>query len=111
MSLAEQYVYEGAGSCAVNVDVARRAGSKDLLDSWKFVDLILRDEVPLEIRNLPHRDESILVVARRALWPLTRKDSAIDLSMDDAREKSQNGLKGSIKWGSHPFGQDLVEAL
>lgn len=111
MSLAEQYVYEGAGSCTVNVEVARRAGCRDLLDTWKLVDLILRDEVPLEVRHLPHRDESILVVARRALSPLTRKDSAIDLSMDDAQEKTQHVIKGSVKWGSHPFGQGLVEAL
>lgn len=110
-SLAKQYVLDGPKICTLNAKIAADMGMHDLSDAWEFVDLILRDEVPLAVRDHPCGDESILVVARRALAPHRRKDSAVDLSHDYLDEEQSWNMKGRIKWASHPFGRRLLQAM
>lgn len=110
-SLAQGYVVGGSHCCAHNAEVAARLGDQHLADAWGFVDLILQEQVPLDMVRHPHRDEPIMVVARNALSPLARNDSAVDLSLDSGQETKQVGMKGSIKWGHHPFGRWMVDAL
>lgn len=110
-SLAKNYLIGGSHCCAHNAEVAARLGDQDLADAWGFVDLILREQVPLDIVQHPHRDEPIMVVARNTLSPLARNDSAVDLSLDSGQEIQHVGMKGSIKWGHHPFGRWMVNSL
>ena len=104
--LAEKYITNGEASecCVHNSQIAESAGFQDLADIWSFVNLILRNDVPLERIPHPRKDESVMVVARRALTPLKSKDSGIDLSFDLTKEQSQHSPRGHVKWGQHPFG-------
>lgn len=110
-SLVQGYVIGGSHCCAHNAEVAARFGHQDIADAWGFVDLMLREQVPLDMVQHPHKDEPIMVVARTALSPLARNDSAVDLSLDSGQETKQVGMKGSIKWGHHPFGRWMVDSL
>ena len=110
-ALAKQYVLDGPNICTLNAKIAANMGMHDLSDAWEFIDLILRDEVPLAVRDHPCGDETILVVAHRALAPRRRKDSAVDLSHDDLDEAQSWNIKGRIKWASHPFGRRLLQAM
>lgn len=109
-SLAKLYVFDSPKSCILNAEIAAGMGMHDLSDAWEFVDLILRDEVPLAIRDHLCGDEPILIVARRALAP-RRNDSAIDLSNDNLDEEQSRNMKGKIKWANHPFGRRLLQAM
>ena len=108
--LAEAYSLETNSQCCLhNATVARENGELDLADTWDFVNLILKDEVPLEQAHIGSQHEPILMIARRTLSPLRAKDSAIDLSYD---EDSHQKIKGRTYWGSHPFGRRwLVDSL
>lgn len=110
-ALAKQYLLDDPKCCTLNAKIAANMGMQDLSDAWEFADLILRDEVPLAVRDHPYRGESILIVARRALAPRRRNDSAVDLSHDTPDEEQHRNMKGRIKWASHPFGRRLVKAM
>lgn len=111
VALAKQYVLEGPSCCSLNAKIAANTGMQDLSDAWEFIDLILRDEVPLAVRDHPCGGESILIIARRALAPRRRNDSAVDLSHDNADEQQDRNMKGRIKWARHPFGRRLIRAM
>jgi len=111
-ALAKQYIISGDGPdvSAHNAKVAADHGNQDLAVVWAFLKLLLQDNVPLKIMVQPYRKEPVLVMARRALNHINRRDSAIDLSHDDT--KDQNSMTGRVRWGQHPFGRSwLVEAL
>ncbi|KAL8661992.1 MAG: hypothetical protein Q9202_005118 [Teloschistes flavicans] len=101
-----------AASCLHNAAVARECGDLDLADVWDFINLIVKDQVPLDRTTVTGGRESILVVARRSIAPLRWKDSAIDLSYDSPDDEHRTKPKGRIHWGAHPFGRQwLVNAL
>ncbi|KAJ9635375.1 hypothetical protein H2201_005797 [Coniosporium apollinis] len=106
-ALAEEYEIYGDGPslCEHNAGVARRHGCHELADIWEFCKLILANEVPLEIMPQQHRREQILVLAKRALVRIKRKDSGLDLAFDEAEAVANPKLKGRVKWGHHPFAQ------
>ncbi|KAL8740969.1 MAG: hypothetical protein Q9190_006382 [Brigantiaea leucoxantha] len=94
--------------CLHNAAVARVCGELDVADVWTFANLILRDEVPSELIEMPLKGESIIVAVRRAVSPLKEKDSGIDLSHDHMEERK----KSRVQWGQHPFGRHwLVRSL
>ena len=111
-SLAKDYAITGPSACRTNSAVAFGKGFRDLADIWTLLDLITRDEVPLEAFSEKDMESTLLVVAYRTLDSLTRKDSGIDLSFD---AKSQVGIAesyGSSKWGRHPLGSvHLIKML
>lgn len=111
--LAEKYVLESNPQCCLhNAALARENGELDLADIWDFVNLILKDEVPLERVPVISVDEPILLIARRTLSPLRSRDSAVDLTYDSDNDEVQTSIKGRVYWGSHPFGRRwLVDAL
>ncbi|KAL8750567.1 MAG: hypothetical protein Q9184_006383 [Pyrenodesmia sp. 2 TL-2023] len=111
--LAEGYSLENSSECCShNAAVARSNGDLDLADIWGLVDLLLRDEVPLQKMQVTSKDESILLIARRILSPLRSKDSAIDLTYDSHDDEDRPTFKSRIYWGSHPFGRKwLIDAL
>ena len=104
--LAKKYVIrKGSISAVQNAQVARESGNSDLADVWSFVDLLLQDMVPLELIGSPRDNNSIMIVARRAVSRVKAKDSAIDLSFDDLQEQKTPIKSASAKWGNHPFGR------
>ncbi|KAF2839815.1 hypothetical protein M501DRAFT_737379 [Patellaria atrata CBS 101060] len=112
--LAEEYELFGDGPavCIHNADVAKRYGYDDLAGIWHLVKHILCKDVPLEIMPQTIRKEQILVLARRSLVHIKRKDSGLDLSFDEPESVSKPKLTGRIKWGTHPFaGRWLIPAL
>ncbi|KAF1916851.1 hypothetical protein BDU57DRAFT_449827 [Ampelomyces quisqualis] len=112
-SLAEEYMIFGPGPrvCEHNANVARRYGHEDLADIWMLCKLILNNEIPLEIMPQQHRREQVLVLARRALVRIKRKDSGLDLQFDEAETVTNPKLTGRIKWGNHIVVTWLVPAL
>jgi hypothetical protein len=111
--LAEEYhIYgSGPGVCEHNSEVARRHGYEDLADIWMLCKLILSNEVPLEILPQQHRRDQVLVLARRALVRIKRKDSGLDLQFDEADNVTNPKLTGRIKWGNHAVVTWLIPAL
>jgi len=112
-TLAEEYWIYGSGPevCEHNSGAARRHGYEDLADIWMLCKLILSNEVPLEILPQQHRREQVLVLARRALVRIKRKDSGLDLQFDEADTVTRPKLTGRIKWGNHAVVTWLIPAL
>ncbi|KAH6618628.1 hypothetical protein C7974DRAFT_400511, partial [Boeremia exigua] len=112
-NLAEQYRIFGPGPevCEHNAEVAKKHGLNDLSDIWMLCKLILCNEVPLEILPQQHRKEQVVVLARRALVRIKRKDSGLDLQFDEADAVTNPRLKGRIKWGNHAVVTWLIPAL
>lgn len=103
--LATEYRIFGNGPdvCAHNAEVAARLGNRDLSQVWGLIKLILHNEVPLESLPRSNRESNVVVLARRALSNLKRKDSGIDLSFD--KESTVKISKtGRIRWGENPMG-------
>lgn len=111
--LAEEYMIFGDGPtvCLHNSEVARRHGLEDLADVWQLCQLILNNEVPLDILPQQHRREQVLVLARRALVRIKRKDSGLDLQFDEADSVTNPKLKGRVKWGHDTVVTWLIPAL
>ena len=103
---AEGYtVHDGSSSCAHNSCIAREGGDPDLADVWSFVELIIKEEVPLELKVIPESEAPVVVIARRTASELKPRDSAIDLSFDATQEERKPSQRGSVKWGNHPLGR------
>ncbi|CAI6264292.1 unnamed protein product [Periconia digitata] len=113
MVLANEYLIFGDGPtvCSHNADVARKHGFDDLADIWQLCTLILNNQVPLDILPQQHRREQILVLARRALVRIKRKDSGMDLQFDEADAVTNPKLRGRVKWGHHSVVTSLIPAL
>jgi len=112
--LAQEYEIFGDGPsvCAHNAEVARSLGYEDLAEIWSLIRLILYNEVPLEILEQTYRKEPILVLARRALVRVKRKDSGLDLQFDEPEGVANPKLYGRVKWGRNPFASTwLIPAL
>ncbi|KAK4695467.1 SEA/GATOR complex protein SEA3/WDR59, partial [Lecanoromycetidae sp. Uapishka_2] len=106
LRLARKYsIGTGTTDLSHNAQVAKEEGDLDLADVWSFVDLLLQHKVPLELMQCPPSNQSIAVIARRAVSSLKNKDSAIDLSFDAEEDRSTATVLASVKWGSHPFGR------
>ncbi|KAL9608433.1 MAG: hypothetical protein Q9167_006732 [Letrouitia subvulpina] len=109
-TLANDYVLDDDSSncCIRNAEVARAHGELDLADVWSLIYLILRNEVPIKVMQMPRRNSSIIVAARRAIRPLKGKDNGIDESSGFVVEDN----KVKIQWGYHPFGRQwLVKSM
>lgn len=112
--LAEEYEIYGDGASVAqhNADAARRHGFSDLADIWILIKLIISNEVPLEVMSQSHRREPILILARRSIVRIKRKDSGLDLAFDDADSVTNPILRGRVKWGYHPLAASwLIPAL
>jgi hypothetical protein len=113
MILAEEYLIFGDGPtiCLHNSEVARKHGFEDLADIWQLCRLILNNQVPLDILPQQHRREQVLVLARRALVRIKRKDSGLDLQFDEADAVTNPKLRGRVKWGHHSVVAYLIPSL
>ncbi|KAF2666180.1 hypothetical protein BT63DRAFT_377181, partial [Microthyrium microscopicum] len=104
-ALAEEYQMFGDGPkvCQHNSEVALRLGLPTLSAVWVLCREILYDDVPLEELDQHRRNDPILVLARRNVVRIKRKDSGLDLGFDEPDTVANAKLKGRVKWGNHPF--------
>ena len=114
-TLAAEYAIFGDGPdvCKANALVAEKHGYDDLADIWRYVGILLHNEVPLEILDQMNTSEPVLVVAKSPSAPRQRRDSGSDSGVDltfDARER-HGLLSGRVKWGASPLAKDLIQDL
>lgn len=121
--LAQDYqVYgDGADVCQFNAAVAEKHGYNELADVWRLVEMVLRNEVPLEVCTPQELgvgpgafEDRVLVMAKRASLVRGRRDSGLglDLSDEEADGLADMEFWGRVKWGSHPLGGTwLVDEL
>lgn len=108
---AQEYVIGGPDCCQHNAAVAARLGNQDLADAWDFVNLLLQARVPLSTMLHPQRDESIMVVARKALSILRSREHKAKPASGTSGNRTAGVTKGAIKWGYNPFGWQFVDKL
>ncbi|TQN71487.1 putative RWD, RING finger and WD repeat-containing protein [Colletotrichum shisoi] len=108
---AQEYAIFGDGAqvCEHNAQVAEKHGCQDLVDIWRYLSLILRRDIPLELSNMDPRQNSILIIARNALTRFRHEDSP------DAQTVSGNDdstvFSGRVKWGNHPLARGFISDL
>ncbi|OLN85762.1 putative RWD, RING finger and WD repeat-containing protein C11E3.05 [Colletotrichum chlorophyti] len=107
---AQEYAIfgDGAGVCEHNAEVAEKHGCQDLVDVWRYLSLILRRDIPLELWNQDQRQSSILVIARDALSRF-RYENSSDTGKTDSKDKAD--FNGRVKWGNHPLARDFISDL
>ncbi|CAN8100720.1 unnamed protein product [Discula destructiva] len=101
---AEEYAIFGDGAqvCEYNARVAEKYGYADLVHIWQYAALLLRSDIPLEMREERQMNKSVLIIARDALSRY--RDGAYP---EDGTEL----LTGRVKWGHHPIAQEFVYDL
>lgn len=113
-SLAKEYLVYGHGPsvCEHNSAVALRHGLHNLSAVWNLCKQILYDEIPLEEMEQSRRRDPILVLARRNVVKVKRKDSGLELKFDTPEAVANPKLTGRVKWGCHPLASaTLIPAL
>ncbi|KAH6855083.1 hypothetical protein B0I37DRAFT_423167 [Chaetomium sp. MPI-CAGE-AT-0009] len=105
--LAQDYAIfgDGADVCTHNAEVADRYGYQDLVHVWKYAALLLRRDIPLEIHDLPHSGQPVLVIAKDAVSRADEEDGK-----GEATTPGSN-LAGRVRWGYHPLARDLINDL
>lgn len=108
--LAQEYAIfgDGADVCEHNAAVAEKHGYEDMADVWRYLTLLLRKGIPLEILTQDNRRSSILVIARDAVSKFSEPDSG---DSGFASLNSSEGLSGRVKWGEHPLARDFITDL
>jgi hypothetical protein len=103
--LAQEYQIFGDGPslCEHNAEVAERLGLYTIAGVWELCKQILYDEVPLEIMDQHRRKDPILVLAKRNIVKIVRKDSGLDLGFDEPEAVAKPKLTARVKWGKHPL--------
>lgn len=112
--LAEDYMMFGKGEvvCSHNAWVARNLGFQELADVWELARLIICDAVPLEITPDLLNEENLLVIARRGIVHIKRRDSGLGFSFDFPQAVKEPKLRAHVKWGHHPCGNGyLIKAM
>ncbi|KAF9871573.1 hypothetical protein CkaCkLH20_10984 [Colletotrichum karsti] len=100
---------EGAEVCEHNAKVAEKHGCQDLVDVWRYLSLLLRRDIPLELLNLDQRqNSSILVIARDAISRFRAEGASPDLEKSG---KDVADFNGRVKWGNHPLAKDFINDL
>ena len=110
--LAARYINSGPNACKHNAKVAKEEGFVDLADIWLLMDMVLRDEVPLETMPGDRKDGSPSTF--QVLKPLKRRGSRGNVHTPEgqASKATSSTARGCVKWGQHPFGSaQLVREL
>ncbi|GKT62258.1 WD repeat-containing protein [Colletotrichum tofieldiae] len=107
---AQEYAIFGDGAqvCEHNAQVAEKHGCQDLVDIWRYLSLILRRDIPLELSNMDPHQNSILIIARDALARFRHEDSPGVQTMDG---KDPAVFNGRVKWGDHPLARNFISDL
>ncbi|MCJ1378273.1 hypothetical protein MMC17_001370 [Xylographa soralifera] len=110
--LAKKYLLSGPNASQHNATIARENGLSNVAEVWTLIDMIVRDEIPLNSYADTEKSLTFLLPATSALYTSLRSDNAIDLSLDEKLQGGPSGSRGSINWGQHPMGSAyLVRAL
>ncbi|MCJ1476122.1 hypothetical protein MMC13_004787 [Lambiella insularis] len=111
-SLAKEYLLRGPSASKHNADIASRQGLSVLADVWHLLDILTRNEVPLDAIVDAQKHLSFLLPTPSSISSLTRGDSAIDLSFDAKLRDDHQGFMAAVSWGQHPMGNGyLINAL
>ncbi|KAK0378328.1 WD repeat-containing protein [Colletotrichum limetticola] len=107
---AEDYAIFGDGAevCEHNAQVAEKHGCQDLVDVWRYLSLILRRDIPLELSNMDRHQNSILIIARDALARFSHEGSPVTKTING---KDTADFNGRVKWGNHPLARDFISDL
>lgn len=107
---AQEYAIFGDGAkvCNHNAQVAEKYGATDLADVWRYLALLLKKGIPLEVLGHNQRRDSILVIARDVMSRYRSHDSALS---DPSLPELDPDLSGRVKWGKHPLARDFVMDL
>ncbi|KAK3056348.1 hypothetical protein LTR09_002855 [Extremus antarcticus] len=103
--LADQYRLlrqgeeSGAALCEHNANVAEAAALTDVALIWRLLALLLEDVVPLQVLYGANDNESVLIVAQRAI-SLLQAEGGLELAMHG----KHTGLFGHLRWAGDPFG-------
>ncbi|RCI08764.1 hypothetical protein L249_4706 [Ophiocordyceps polyrhachis-furcata BCC 54312] len=100
---AEEYAIfgDGADVCEHNARVAETHGNADLADVWRYLALLLRKGIPLEVLGHGDGRSSILVIAR----------DVVARCQDDSPDSNNHSLLGRVKWGQHPLAGGFIADL
>lgn len=106
---AQEYAIfgDGADVCEHNAQVAEKYGAQDLVDVWRYLGLLLKKGIPLELLEHNQRRNSILVIAHDVVSRYRGDDSSPDLS----EIENDGSLSGRVKWGKHPLAKDFIADL
>ena len=108
--LAQEYSIfgDGADVCAHNAAIAAKYGYTDVADVWRYLTLLLRKGIPLEILEYDSRRSSILVIAREVV---SKCREEIDDCTQYPDMTGGQSLSGRVKWGEHPLARDFISDL
>ncbi|KAK2673322.1 WD40 repeat [Fusarium oxysporum f. sp. vasinfectum] len=98
---------DGAEVCEHNAKVAEKYNARDLVDVWRYLALLLKKGVPLEILAHNQRRDSILVIAHDVVSRCNADTSPLDSFL----ERHEGALSGRVKWGKHPLARDFIMDL
>ncbi|PHH88881.1 hypothetical protein CDD83_6927 [Cordyceps sp. RAO-2017] len=106
---AEEYAIfgDGADVCEHNARVAEKYGYTDLVHVWRYLALLLRKGIPLEVLGRDQECTSILVIARDAVTRWRDDDDAYSHHAPG----SDHSLLGRVKWGQHPLAREFITGL
>ncbi|KAJ3528067.1 hypothetical protein NM208_g10389 [Fusarium decemcellulare] len=98
---------DGADVCEHNARVAAKYNAKDLVDVWRYLALLLKKGVPLEVLSHNQRRDSILVIAH----DVVSRCHGIAAPLDSFLDRTDGTLSGRVKWGRHPLARDFIMDL
>ena len=105
---AQEYAIfgDGADVCSHNASVAEKYGQHDLAHVWRYAALLLRRDIPLELHELHHMGQSVLVIARDAV-----ARSRGEGGKGNGSTTPGSSLAGRVRWGHHPLARDMIDDL
>ncbi|MCJ1288069.1 hypothetical protein MMC26_007422 [Xylographa opegraphella] len=110
--LAESYLLSLPNAYQHNATIAREHGLSHVAEVWSLIDMIVRNEVPLNRYIDTEKSLAFLLPVSSALFTKPRPTSVGDLSLYEKPQSDLSGGRGSIKWGQHPMGSSfLIKAL
>ncbi|KAM5346807.1 hypothetical protein ACJ41O_009812 [Fusarium nematophilum] len=97
---------DGADVCEHNALVAEKYDAKDLVDVWRYLGLLLKKGVPLEVLSHNQRRDSILVIAHDVVSKCHGENPSYTFM-----DRNDGTLSGRVKWGRHPLARDFIMDL
>jgi WD repeat-containing protein 59 len=109
---AQEYAIfgDGADVCEHNARIAEKYGYPHLVDVWRYLSLLLRKDIPLELLDVDQRKNSILVIARDLVSRFQDNQSSTE-SGSSITSLDEKNLSGRVKWGNHPLAIDFINDL
>ncbi|KAK7209824.1 hypothetical protein V2G26_017002 [Clonostachys chloroleuca] len=101
---------DGADVCSHNALLADKYGHTDIADIWRYLALLLRTGIPLEVLTQKNNKEnSILVIAHDIVSQSDKTSNWVHLGDKSCANSSH--LSGRVKWGHHPLARDFIADL